>query len=150
MGGGQDQPPDLFSTPSRSAEAGLKSFFAGAVASAFLLYGIALVWGEVGRTDYFQLGTLLPGGVSTLGNIGLVFILIGFAFKVALAPFHLWALDAYQGAPAPVSGLMASAGEQQGGQDQPVAPQSRIDAYWGASRGAEGPRRSSWDAGVRI
>lgn len=93
---------------SRSAEAGLKYFFAGALASAFLLYGIALVWGEVGSTAYFQLGTLLPGGVSTLGYIGLIFILIGFAFKVALAPFHLWTPDAYQGAPAPVSGLMAS------------------------------------------
>ena len=93
---------------SRSAEAGLKFFFAGALASAFLLYGIALLWGEVGRTDYFQLGTLLPGGVSTLGYIGLIFIFIGFAFKVALAPFHLWIPDAYQGAPAPVSGLMAS------------------------------------------
>ena len=94
---------------SRSAEAGFKYFFAGAVASAFMLYGIALVWGEVGRTDYFQLGNLIPGGVSTLGYVGLIFILIGFAFKVALAPFHLWTPDAYQGAPAPVTGLMASA-----------------------------------------
>ncbi len=92
----------------RSAEAGLKYFFAGALASAFMLYGIALVWGEVGRTDYYQLGNLLPQGVSTLAYVGLIFILVGFAFKVALAPFHLWTPDAYQGAPAPVTGLMAS------------------------------------------
>lgn len=92
----------------RSAEAGLKYFFAGALASAFMLYGIALVWGEIGRTDYFQLGNLLPAGVSTLGYVGLVFVFIGFAFKVAFAPFHLWTPDAYQGAPAPITGLMAS------------------------------------------
>jgi len=92
----------------RSAEAGLKYFFAGALASAFMLYGIALVWGELGSTEYHRLGSLIPGGVSTLAFAGLVFILIGFAFKVALAPFHLWTPDAYQGAPAPVTGLMAS------------------------------------------
>jgi len=92
----------------RSAEAGLKYFFAGALASAFMLYGIALVWGEIGRTDYYQLGNLIPQGISTLGYVGLLFVFVGFAFKVALAPFHLWTPDAYQGAPSPITGLMAS------------------------------------------
>ncbi|MBM4370276.1 MAG: NADH-quinone oxidoreductase subunit N [Deltaproteobacteria bacterium] len=92
----------------RAAEAGFKYFFTGALASAVLLYGMTLVWGETGTLSYFQLGSLLPAGASALAYAGLLLILTGFAFKVALAPFHLWTPDAYEGAPGPVTGLMAS------------------------------------------
>jgi NADH-quinone oxidoreductase subunit N len=93
-----------------SAEAGLKYFLVGAFASAFLLYGIALVYGATGITNLSLIGAQFGGrALPLLGGLGLGLLLIGFGFKVAAAPFHMWAPDVYDGAPTPVTGFMATA-----------------------------------------
>lgn len=95
-------------TDVRSAEAGLKYFLFGSTASAFTLFGISLVYGMTGTTGLAaitpKLGTMTP-----LLAAGIVMTLIGFAFKIAAAPFHLWAPDTYQGAPASSVAFIASA-----------------------------------------
>jgi len=95
----------------RSAEAALKYFLLGAFASAFLLYGIALLYGATGTTNL----TLIGVQVGSLGILhlplflaGLGLLLVGFGFKVAAVPFHMWAPDVYDGAPTPVTGFMAT------------------------------------------
>ncbi len=94
-----------------SAEAALKYFLMGAFASAFLLYGIALLYGASGTTKLVLLGAqaahVVPG-TSVLFRAGMAMLLIGFAFKVAAVPFHMWAPDVYDGAPTPVTALMAA------------------------------------------
>ena len=94
-----------------SAEAALKYFLLGAFASAFLLYGIALLYGATGTTKLtligFQIGSLhLATHPMVLG--GLALLLVGFGFKVAAVPFHMWAPDVYDGAPTPVTAFMAA------------------------------------------
>lgn len=94
----------------RGSEAAMKYFIMGAVASAFLLYGIALVYGAIGSTNLADIAE----GVSSTNEVGLlvvgVFLLvIAMSFKVAAIPFHMWAPDAYEGAPTPVTGFMAAA-----------------------------------------
>ena len=92
-----------------SAEAALKYFLIGAFASGFLLYGIALVYGATGNTNLTLIGAQLASGTAPLiGKLGLGLLLIGFAFKVAAVPFHMWAPDVYDGSPTPVAGLMAT------------------------------------------
>ena len=92
-----------------SAEAALKYFLVGAFASGFLLYGIALTYGATGQTNLPDVGrTLAALPSSTLAHIGLGMLLIGFGFKVAAVPFHMWAPDVYDGAPTPVTGFMAT------------------------------------------
>ncbi|HEU5218560.1 MAG TPA: NADH-quinone oxidoreductase subunit N [Gemmatimonadales bacterium] len=92
-----------------SAEAALKYFLVGAFASAFLLYGIALVWGATGSTGLTEIGTRLSAGeVPVLAKLGLGLLLIGMGFKVASVPFHMWAPDVYDGSPTPVTGYMAT------------------------------------------
>jgi NADH-quinone oxidoreductase subunit N len=92
-----------------SAEAGLKYFLIGAFASGFLLYGIALTWGTTGTTNLVMTGAQLStAGTPLMAAMGLGLILIGFAFKVAAVPFHMWAPDAYDGAPTPITGFMAT------------------------------------------
>ena len=94
----------------RAAEGALKCFLTGAAASAILLYGIALLWGETGTLNLVALGNALANAEgNALIYAASALVLIGFAFKVAVVPFHMWAPDAYQGAPTPVSGYMASA-----------------------------------------
>jgi NADH-quinone oxidoreductase subunit N len=92
-----------------SAEAALKYFLIGAFASAFLLYGIALLWGATGSTGLSEIGTRLSGGeLPLLGKLGLGLLLIGMGFKVASVPFHMWAPDVYDGSPTPITGFMAT------------------------------------------
>ena len=95
-----------------AAEAALKYFLLGAFASGFLLYGIALVYGATAATNLSQIGaqvrTLGLGG-SPMLLIGLGLLLVGFGFKVAAVPFHMWAPDVYDGSPTPVTGYMATA-----------------------------------------
>ncbi|HWY39421.1 MAG TPA: NADH-quinone oxidoreductase subunit N [Chthoniobacterales bacterium] len=96
-------------TDLRSAEAGLKYFLFGSTASAFTLFGISLVYGMSGATSLASIGLkLAAGSVQPLLAVGIVMTLIGFAFKIAAAPFHLWAPDAYQGAPIPSAAFIAS------------------------------------------
>src|SRR5438034_2360296 len=93
----------------RSAEAGLKYFLFGSTASAFTLFGISFVYGIAGTTALAAIGQkLVAGPVQPLLAVGIVMTLIGFAFKIAAAPFHLWAPDAYQGAPIPSAAFIAS------------------------------------------
>jgi NADH-quinone oxidoreductase subunit N len=93
-----------------SAESALKYFLLGAFASAFLLYGIALVYGATGVTS-LSLAAAAIGRTGTLplmAALGLGFFLVGFGFKVAAVPFHMWTPDVYEGAPTPVTGFMAT------------------------------------------
>jgi len=94
-----------------SAEAALKYFLLGCFASAFLLYGIAMLYGATGTTKLtligFQIDSLhLTGHPMVLG--GLALVLVGFGFKIAAVPFHMWAPDVYDGSPTPVTALMAA------------------------------------------
>jgi NADH-quinone oxidoreductase subunit N len=93
----------------RSAEAGLKYFVLGALASGILLYGISLLYGFSGTTQFAGLRTALSGGVSTGLLFGLVFVMAGLAFKISAVPFHMWTPDVYEGAPTPVTTFFASA-----------------------------------------
>jgi NADH-quinone oxidoreductase subunit N len=94
----------------RSAEAGLKYFVLGALASGLLLYGSSLVYGFAGTTNFDRLADALVGGqVSTGVVVGLVFVLAGLAFKISAVPFHMWTPDVYEGAPTPVTAFFASA-----------------------------------------
>jgi NADH-quinone oxidoreductase subunit N len=96
-------------TDPRSAEAGLKYFLFGSTASAFTLFGLSFVYGMCGTTGLAAIGQkLTAGSVQPLLLAGIVMTLIGFAFKIAAAPFHLWAPDAYQGAPIPSAAFIAS------------------------------------------
>jgi len=101
----------------RSQEAAMKYFIMGAFSSAFLLYGVALVYGATGSTNLVAVRAFLVGTPlfdTTVLLIGFALLLTGLAFKVAAAPFHMWAPDVYQGAPSPVSGYMASAAKAAG------------------------------------
>jgi NADH-quinone oxidoreductase subunit N len=94
----------------RSAEAGLKYFLLGAFASGFLLYGIALTWGATGTSNLVEIGQVVAGGGAVPGMItaGMGLLAIGFAFKVAAVPFHMWTPDVYEGAPTPSTAFMAA------------------------------------------
>jgi NADH-quinone oxidoreductase subunit N len=95
---------------SRGAEASLKYFLLGSFATAFFLYGIALAFGATGSTSIAAIaGAINATGFSPLAFLSLGMILIGLGFKVSAAPFHVWTPDVYQGAPAPVVGLMSTA-----------------------------------------
>src|SRR4051794_33871636 len=97
-------------TDERSAEAGLKYFVLGALASGILLYGISLLYGFTGTTNFTGLAAAFGRGVPSLGLLfGLVFVLAGLAFKASVVPFHMWTPDVYEGAPTPVTAFFASA-----------------------------------------
>src|ERR1700716_3839894 len=96
-------------TDIRSAEAGLKYFLFGSTASAFTLFGLSFIYGMTGTTGLAAIGEKLSAGsVQPLLFVGIVMTLAGFAFKIAAAPFHLWAPDAYQGGPIPSAAFIAS------------------------------------------
>jgi NADH-quinone oxidoreductase subunit N len=94
----------------RSAEAGLKYFVLGALASGILLFGMSLTYGFTGTTDYAGIAAALSGGTISKGALfGLTFVLAGLAFKISAVPFHMWTPDVYEGAPTPVTTFFASA-----------------------------------------
>ena len=93
----------------RSAEAGLKYFVLGALASGILLYGISLLYGFTGTTLFAGISDALAKGITTGQLFGMVFILAGLAFKISAVPFHMWTPDVYEGAPTPVTAFFASA-----------------------------------------
>jgi NADH-quinone oxidoreductase subunit N len=99
-----------------SAEAGIKYFVLGGFSSAFLLYGIALVYGATGSTNITKMVAAVSNNVpvernDTLVLAGIALLLVGLGFKVAAVPFHIWTPDVYQGAPTPVTAFMASVGK---------------------------------------
>lgn len=93
----------------RSAEAGLKYFVLGALASGILLYGISLVYGFSGTTLFSGISEAYAGTKSLGLLFGLVFVFAGLAFKISAVPFHMWTPDVYEGAPTPVTAFFASA-----------------------------------------
>ncbi len=94
----------------RSNEAAFKYFMLGSLASALLLYGIALTYGVVGSLDMSAIQSFYQTHpIGPLGSMGLILILAGLGFKVGAVPFHTWTPDAYQGAPMPITGFMATA-----------------------------------------
>jgi len=99
-----------------SAESGVKYFVLGGFASAFFLYGIALVYGATGSTNISEMVSALQNNVApfdsdALALAGIALLIVGLGFKVAAVPFHVWAPDVYQGAPSPVTAFMASVGK---------------------------------------
>ncbi len=105
-----------------SQEAAVKYFLLGAFSSAFLLFGIALLYGYAGSVSYAKIADVVDGTAQqispalagTMGNdalllIGMALLLMGLLFKVGAVPFHMWTPDVYQGAPTPVTGFMAAA-----------------------------------------
>ena len=104
----------FFRYRARSNESSLKYFLTGSFASAIMLYGISLVYGVTGSTNYSAIGQALSGTSAisaTVGHTGIVFaaslFAIGLAFKVSAAPFHMWVPDVYQGAPTPVAAFFS-------------------------------------------
>ncbi|MEJ7623353.1 MAG: NADH-quinone oxidoreductase subunit N [Pyrinomonadaceae bacterium] len=93
----------------RSNESAMKYFILGSFASAFLLYGMALVYGATGSTNITEIATrLVSPNFPGLLLIGGAMMIIGFGFKIAMAPFHVWTPDVYEGAPTPVTAFMAA------------------------------------------
>ncbi len=95
----------------KSTEAGLKYFVLGALSSGMLLYGASLVYGFTGQIEFRAIAeAVAQDGARSLGLIvGLVFVLAGLAFKISAVPFHMWTPDVYEGAPTPVTALLAGA-----------------------------------------
>jgi len=94
-----------------SGEAALKYFILGGFSSAIFVYGIALTYGATGSTNLTQIGDFLSKNVLVSNGLvlaGIALLIVGFAFKVAAVPFHMWTPDVYQGAPSPVTGFMAA------------------------------------------
>jgi NADH-quinone oxidoreductase subunit N len=93
-----------------SAEASLKYFLLGSFATAFFLYGVALMFGATGSTNIDQIGkTLQTGSIPLLAFAAMAFMFVGLGFKGAAAPFHVWTPDVYEGSPAPIVGFMSTA-----------------------------------------
>jgi NADH-quinone oxidoreductase subunit N len=92
-----------------SQESAVKYFITGAFSSAFFLYGVALLYGVSGSTSLHRISAALAGGAGgPLAVLGAGMLLVGFGFKVASVPFHMWTPDVYEGAPTPVTGFMAA------------------------------------------
>ena len=93
----------------KSNESAMKYFILGSFSSAFLLYGMALVYGATGSTNLTEIASsITDANFPALLLIGAGMMIVGFGFKVATAPFHIWTPDVYEGAPAPVTGFMAA------------------------------------------
>ncbi len=110
-----------FLRDAKSSEAGLKYLLLGAVSSAILLYGMALIYGATGTTNLNEIaqsirGTLQqdPNGVLPAVFLGIILMTGGFGFKIAAVPFQMWAPDVYEGAPTPVTGFLTAASKAAG------------------------------------
>jgi len=93
----------------KSNESAMKYFILGSLASAFLLYGMALIYGATGTMNITEIAAKVADpNFPALLLVGAAMLIVGFGFKVAAAPFHVWAPDVYEGAPSPVTGFMAA------------------------------------------
>ena len=97
-------------------EAGMKYYLMGVFASAVMLYGMSLIFGGTGTTVLAEIGQQIDGsfGQEPIAVLGIVFVLIGFAFKISAVPFHNWAPDTYEGAPTPVTAFLSVASKTAG------------------------------------
>ncbi len=93
----------------KSTEAGLKYFVLGALSSGMLLYGASLIYGFTGTVNFAGIAKAVGSGAGLGLIFGLVFLLVGFCFKVSAVPFHMWTPDVYEGAPTPVTAFFAAA-----------------------------------------
>ncbi len=93
----------------RSTEAGLKYFVLGALSSGMLLYGASLIYGFTGTVSFTGIAKAIANGASIGLIFGLVFLFVGFCFKISAVPFHMWTPDVYEGAPTPVTAFFAAA-----------------------------------------
>lgn len=118
----------------KSSEAGLKYFLLGALSSGMLLYGASMIYGFTGTTSFAGIAEFVAGNDMSVGlTIGLVFLLSGLAFKISAAPFHMWTPDVYEGAPTPVTALLA------------IAPKvAAMTLLMTVTYGAFGPVASQW------
>ncbi len=92
----------------RSTEAGLKYFVLGALSSGMMLYGISLIYGFTGTTDFSTVAHVVGHGTVGIGLIfGIVFLISGLAFKISAVPFHMWTPDVYEGAPTPITAFFS-------------------------------------------
>jgi NADH-quinone oxidoreductase subunit N len=98
----------------RSNEAGMKYYLLGVFASAVMLYGMSLLYGLSGSTRLVDIGEYLSDDVTAVRAIAVLFVVIGFAFKVSAVPFHSWAPDTYEGAPTPVTAFLSVASKAAG------------------------------------
>ena len=92
-----------------SAESSLKYFLLGSFATAFFLYGVAMMFGSTGSTNIYLIAEILKTHQTVLTYLAVALMFVGLGFKVASAPFHVWTPDVYEGAPAPVVGFMSTA-----------------------------------------
>ncbi len=92
----------------KSNEGALKLFVFGVLSSAVMLYGMSLLYGATGATQLDAIARLLPGADRSLVVLSVFFVVVGLAFKISAAPFHFWAPDAFEGAPAPVAAFLAT------------------------------------------
>jgi NADH-quinone oxidoreductase subunit N len=93
----------------KSTEAGLKYFVLGALSSGMLLYGASLIYGFTGTIEFAGIARATEQGASVGLIFGLVFLFVGFCFKISAVPFHMWTPDVYEGAPTPVTAFFAAA-----------------------------------------
>ncbi len=93
----------------KSNEGALKFFLFSVLSSALMLYGMSLVYGATGRTQIDEIRAALPSADEALVVLSVLFVVVGFGFKVSAVPFHFWAPDTYEGAPSPVAAFLASA-----------------------------------------
>jgi NADH-quinone oxidoreductase subunit N len=91
----------------RAAEGALKLFLFGSAAAAVMFYGMTLLYGLTGSLNLIEIAGLLPQASRVTAGVSLAFVLVGYGFKVTLAPFHLWAPDTYQGAPTPIAAFLS-------------------------------------------
>jgi len=108
----------FYSGETRSSEAGMKYFVYGAFTTAVMLYGMSLIYGLTGQTNLYVIGGVFSGeqmaGVAPLLVLASVLVVVGFAFKTSLVPYHFWAPDVYEGAPTPFTGFVSTASKAAG------------------------------------
>ena len=98
----------------KSNEAGVKYFLLGVFASAVMLYGMSLLYGVTNSTLLTDIGAAVSGELTAVRILAIVFVVVGFAFKVSAVPFHTWAPDTYEGAPTPVTAFLSVASKAAG------------------------------------
>ena len=103
-----------FDKTKKNLEAAMKYFIFGSVASSFMLFGFSLLYGMTGSTKLADIASASIAGFGPATLVALLFVIVGFAFKMALVPFHMWAPDTYEGSPALVSAMLAAGSKKMG------------------------------------